>query len=341
MNNDTLHNQIHNLTPQNQPVAVDATMFGGIALIGIGLALIGILFYIFLWNKKKHDLPDKTFFRAISYLIAYTPKTSALLHIIPGLLITIGIGIFVGYGLGYCTSEKVFSINSSAITISSLVFATLTAAITFWTLNQTKKLEHQQGYSITDFQSLIRELNAEIEWLDKNFKKIHKRKAQYFHRLYFITNNPFLGMLSFPDEDFTTDFINNLRKLKDIVKDSNGNSEFKFEIICGNEYCINLFHQDFYSLANAADSYIKTANEQFKSYISEFEISGDHILTRVSDVPEYPQFVIIGNKIFDFTLKAKTPYSQISETKVTIDSERCELYIKTFELLKSSLPKKP
>lgn len=340
MNDTTKINKLYNIVSHSQSGTQFDFSFLIFIIFGVTLFLIGCILYFYIWKKNKDELPDsKNWRKSLSYIISFTPSGDVLKPIIAGVFVTVGLGLAIGYSIGYFLNSINFTYHSSAVTVSSGLFSVFIALITFWTLNQTKKIEHQQGHKIVEFKTLINRLNDEISKLEKSFRNDYKNDAQYFHRLYYITDHPFFGAMSYPDEDATKDLQLNLEKIKKIIK-YNKETKFKFEIICCNLGGITKFITEYYNSVTPdaiKTEKIKTAIEFFESNIEEY--THLKIATRVNDVPTFPQFMIIGNTLFEFIIEAKNPQTQIVETQVITDKKRCDIYIKTFELLKDRLAK--
>ncbi len=319
---------------------MEIKLFNFWIILGTVLTVIGIYYYIFkIWLKNRIDFKDKGFFRNISNIIAYVPTNNSkeLPHIIAGVFLTFGLSILIGL----FTSLIINRIDSNElnfhgvfITTAGFVFGIIISTLSFWTLWQTKKIEHLQGYKITQFLSLIDNLNKELEIVINDYRD-NKHSVKRHHRFFLITTNPFLGLLSFPDKKETESFIGKLNELKTIIqRNSKGTSgSFRFEIICASLSKMDDFHKFFFGNNQDKINEINTETEKLLSNFENFSI-----LTRKSEIPQFPQFAIVGNTIFEFTLDARAPHTEVSETYVVTDRARCEMYEKTFELLKNSLP---
>jgi len=332
--------------------------------LGFFLLIVGIYVYISrIVPLKKKELSDKGFLRNLEYYIAYVPSddSKAAHHIVAGVCTSIGFCIV----LGICIAAVVIYRDHGGIDFhhiifesAGLVFAFLISGISFWTLWQTKKIEHLQGFNVTDLTSLLKLLNKEVNRIAADYDSKHHKKALDYHRFFLITANPFLGILSYPDDDDTNSFLGSLNRLKTIkvIEKSNQNTDkFKFEIICANKENMKDFHLDFYSkreinqnkfetvenieLPKETKEKIENANVITENLLEEFAYDSHSIVTRVNSVPKFPQFAIIGNTVFEFTLETTSPFTEVTETHIVVDRKRADMYEETFKLLKKTLDK--
>lgn len=308
--------------------------FAGILLVFMS----AYLYYFKIWKINRSNLPNgDNFKKSIEYIISYSPFAKVIHHILAGISLFAGLGLIFGYGLGLYLRDSDLAFHSGAISISSAIFSVLTAMITFWTLNQTKKIDLQQGYRINDFKSLISHMNKQISWVHDSYIREYNRSAQEFHRVFIITEHPFFGTMSFPDDNATLELKSNFRKLKDILQHDK-DSKFIFQIVCGNTNCIESFINNYHESIN--DEEIKSkkvisAKKFFESEIKQFSDLG--VVSRKQKIPTFPQFAIIGNNVYEFIIQAESPQTEIIETHVVMDRNKCKLYIETFNLLKDSL----
>jgi hypothetical protein len=313
--------------------------FALFAIIGVLLFILGVFVYIYIWSKNKNDLPDgQSWYRSIAYILSFTPRSSVVVHIIAGICVTLGLALSGGYFIGYRLNPNTLTSHSSAVGIASTIFSVLTCFITFWTLNQTKKIEHNQGHKIYDFPTLITRMANDINGLIRSYKENYKEEAQEFHRVYLITEHPFFGHMSFPADDYTKNLLFGYERLKELLEERD--SGFVFEMICGSPGCVGEFIGQYYSGISNEETKRKRIEQEvnyFEKKISDFVEAG--IATRVEELPRYPQFAIIGNTVFEFLIQARNPQTKSIETHVSMDANKCQLYIKTFELLKQVLPK--
>ncbi len=316
-------------------------------LIGLGFIFfaIGIILYGIIWKNNKSELPDSVSWKkSIPYIISFTPSGKPIMPILAGIFTTLGLGYTIGYSIGYLylSNSLDFIYHSRVIAVSSSIFSVCIALITFWTLNQTKKIDHQQGHKITEFNTLINKLNIELKRIESSFRNEYKYDKQSFHRVYFITNHPFFGTMSYPDKDFTIEFLNNLRTLRDLKRGDAKKQEFEFHILCNDKNAITTYIEDYFSTINPEEIRL----EKIAEAVNRFELNiRDYvelnIVERFPNIPDFPQFMIIGNTLFEFIIEAASPSTQIIETQVVTDRKRCEIYIKTFELLRDVLKDAP
>lgn len=313
--------------------------------IGLLLTIYSLLSYRKIWQTHKKDLHEKSFLKSLEYIISHIPSSESRpwKHVKAGMSFCIGICLLGGSTIGVVFNNQNINVHALSITAAGLVFAVLISFISFWTLWQTKRIEHIQGYRITHFRSLITKLNEEMKYLVSDYAVANEKNAQDHHRFLFITTNPYLGYLSFPNEEPTEEFKNLFHSLVDHVRESlvsqaSNHNQIRVEIVCGNLRALHKFHLDFYNGKPDGVAKAKKATREIEARFKSInDMTQGKVLRRVRNIPRSPQFAIVGNTLFDFTLDARAPYTEISETNIVADRKRCDIYTHTFNLLRDSL----
>jgi len=320
------------------------------------LLIIGGFTYTFLYRKYRVLREDKSTSEAVIDIISHVPEIGAG----PGPHILAGISLVCGFSL---LSSTIISdivapkgeFIAYLVSVSSLSIAAVFSSISMWTLWQARRLEFQAGYKIHDFYHLIINLNKDLEALLVSIRESYHLKAQPFHRVYLITTQPFLGMLSYPNSEASNKFKSLLKQCVDVYYDTildfnleNAKNIFEFHVLCGDCELFKKFHQSFYQNSGVdakkinninieVETEIDALNKKVKRGNSKDLIKSDlGPFHRMKAVPSV-QFMIIGNKLYEFTLEAGNSQSEIFNTQVVHDSRYCEAYIKNFNLFLTHL----
>ncbi|MGE5340684.1 MAG: class I SAM-dependent methyltransferase [Candidatus Omnitrophota bacterium] len=317
-------------------------------IIGIFFLSIGLGRYRKIWKTHeslgsflylKPGLNWKKFEATISVLPDEN-KDKPWSQIVSGMITSFAICMIIGSFMALLFSKNLnTNIHSFALTTASLFFGVLISFISFWTLWQTKRIEKQTGDIIHGFKELVEALSHELRELVKDFYD-NQGIAKKYHRVYFITTNPFFGMLSERlKKNVELEFKQALEAVADCVSLSrDSENQFVFKIICGDDTALKNFHNDFYSFI-ADRERKKNVVEKISSKVSDGLLSlenraGQQIFTRLREVPP-TQFMIIGNIIYEWIIEAdgKEEYSEVFDTSKKDDTRTCQKYIKTFEAL--------
>ena len=327
-------------------------------ILSLILLVIGGGTYTFLYRTYRVLREDKTTSEAVIDIISHVPEIGAG----PGPHILAGISLVCGFSLLSATiiSDIVApkgEFIAYLVSLSSLAIAALFSSISMWTLWQARRLEFQAGYKIHDFYHLIASLNKDLEALLFSIRESYQLKAQPFHRVYLITTQPFLGMLSYPNSEASNKFKGLIKQCVDVYYNTvldynlgNAKSIFQFHVICGDQDLFKKFHESFFYNSGIDNEKINNINIEVEKEIEVlnkkvergnfkglFESDSDlGPFHRVKAVPTV-QFMIIGNKLYEFTLEAGNSQSEIFNTEVVHDSRYCEAYIKNFELFLTHL----
>ncbi len=313
--------------------------------------ILGSYSYFKLFRDFRVLREQRTISERLVDLISHVPdpKAGPGPHIFAGVTLIFGIALAFGTIVADVSSEPE-DFLSYVISLSSLIVGTLFSAISLWTLWQTRRLEYQAGYKIFDFHHLIIVLNKELDNLLSSLRN-YQKKPQPFHRVYLVTTQPFLGMLTYPNSKETSKFESSLfecaRLYSDLVLEFNNNSiprMFEFQVICGDKSAISEFHKKYFTangtteskLADLDDTVeikIKQMNELARTQNKKNKITENlGPFLRMDHVPKV-QYMIIGNKLFEFTLESGNSLSEIFNTQVVSDSRYCNAYIENFKIL--------
>lgn len=181
--------------------------------------------------------------------------------------------------------------------------------------------------------------------MEKSIREDHNFKAQPHHRLYAVAPHFYFGMLSFPNDAVTQRYRNALTDL--CQARSSSKNGFPIEIICGDEGLIRKWHEEYYKKTSDPDLKIAEADRLFEQLISDMNsrglrIEGDHgqenfeensLFIRMSSLPDV-QFMVIGNKLFEFTMNSVNSSTEIYNTQVISDSRQCNAYVNHFLFIK-------
>lgn len=321
--------------------------------VSLFLIVVGMLTYFYLYSTYRVLREDKTTSEAIIDIISHVPEAGAR----PGPHILAGVSLVCGVSLSLAAmiSDIVAPAKEFVaylVSLSSLMIAAAFSSISMWTLWQARRLEFQAGYKIHDFYQLISKLNCELELLLSSLRGHYQMKSQPFHRVYLITTQPFLGMLSYPNSDATNKFKGLVHQCADAhyktvfeYNHKNCDSYFDFHILCGDNTLLKNFHEKFYDNKSGYDEKkIISLSQEVEKEIQDINDRAERAngvdnrikkdlgpFHRVKVIPSV-QFMVIGNKLFEFTLEAGNSQSEIFNTQVVHDSRYCESYINNFRL---------
>jgi hypothetical protein len=318
----------------------------GWLLFGVFLLVFGLLLYSTIFWKAK-SIP---YFRNLgsgakmAAIISYIPEGTCRpwLHIAAGISSSIGLCILIGSSVAFNLLPENDASNANATSIAAFIFTIIISALSIWTLWQTRKIDHDKGYNVIGFLELIEYLNKELDVLRDDLSKNGGRGSAAHHRVYMVTTNPLFGQLSYPTLRATKDFADHLRNLAMDARDDEAHERhLRFEILCGTREAIKSMHDTFYSkkieenpVEGQQLSSRKTAEaEAAIQDIAECGPYGSPVIYRLHRVPP-TQFMIVGNKVFEFILEPTRLRSEIHNTEVHEDSRTCDKYIKTFNIFK-------
>ncbi|NJD23498.1 MAG: class I SAM-dependent methyltransferase [Melioribacter sp.] len=312
--------------------------------LGLFCLVIGIYHYYYktIWKSVSQSPKyTKSFVKNIPNIISFIPskKSSPWDHVKGGIFSSLGLCLFFAAIITtFFNGMNNIDIHSFELTIAGLIFAILISFITFWTFWQTKQIDHKLGYNINGFKNLVQELTQRLNKLNEDFTNTHKHHAHKFHRVYFMTTNPFFGMLSENLAEERDPFQKALQLMalnvsysKNGILNNNSKQEFIFKVACGNKFALDKFHRDFYG------SDIETANKKTNETLALMEqmesLAGRQIFYKLNVVPD-TQFMIISNDLYEWILEAN-PNQQLSDvfsTGVKEEDQRiCDRFKNTFE----------
>lgn len=258
-------------------------------------------------------------------------------HILAGVMSLVGAAGIVATLLLMWLQPETFSVSLilSAFSALTVVFF---AAMEIWTLWQTRRIFFSQGYVVNDFRRLIVLLTRELQTLEDSIREDYKGKPQPYHRVYAVAPHFFFGMLSFPLERETRDYENALLNICALRKNCHGAFDIRF--ICSDENSIHEWHERYYSQHPEKIKKVEEADAKFENLIQQMdqkarrteEDGSSTIFTRLSDVPKV-QFMVIGTKLFEFTLNSENNSTDIYNTQVISDSRQCNAYIEQFKFV--------
>ncbi|HEX8624696.1 MAG TPA: hypothetical protein VF782_06420 [Allosphingosinicella sp.] len=316
------------------------------ALVAVAAGLLAIAFtiYAYLCWKNLPILESQRTPRTFVDLFSHLPVTESgpAPHVIAGASLLTGLSLLVGIFLAdrMGEEERFFEIT---IASAGLLIAVSFSFVTIWTLWQTRRIDFRAGYKIFDFLDLIKKLNLELDALTKSYVEVYDKRAQPFHRVYLVTTEPFLGSLSYKDLPAQKAFRNHLEELSKLRAQSlrskaNGDQTFEFHVVCGDAETILKFHREFYNGANQPVEEIERAAKEANQDIARFnqmvqEAGGEGPFYRTNRIPPV-QFMVIGNKLFEFTLESQGSMTEIFNTQVVFDTRFCRNYIETFDVFR-------
>ena len=313
--------------------------------LAIILFFVCLIDFIYVYGRHRDTLGTKSLHDRLKHVLFHVPDECSnawphVLGLVTGLL---GLCITAGASFGWLVSDNddVGSLHSFSIGASAFLFAAVVSCVSVWTLWQTMRIDHKVGYRITGFVDLIQELTKEIERLTKDFIETHSQRAVEYHHVALVTTNPFLGMLSYPEESFTFKFEGALHTVARCVNASIAfNREhchtivFGFEVICGDNAALQTFHETFYEDGTDKVERATRMTAEVEKRIQDHEQSARRkIYTRVAKVPP-TQFLVVGDAVYEFTLEALGQRSEIYDTDVRQDRRAAKKSLATFEILK-------
>lgn len=310
-------------------------------LLGVSLVifLLGLLsYYHLIYAPHKSFFAGKSAWDRIYTAFSHIDdsKTGPVPHIIAGVLTLTGTS-----GLVSIVVVRLFD-SEFRVSILLSVFSAITviffAAMEIWTLWQTRRIFFGQGFVVNDFKKLIQLLTEELNLLDNSIRVDHKFLPQQNHRVYAVAPHFFFGMLSFPGSTEERDYKNALLNICEL-KERCASNTFDLQIICHDELSIEKWHEDYYASVaeDARNELIEDANRKFEGLVADMDkaVYGNKngsIFTRLSNVPNV-QFMVIGNKLFEFTMNSKNTSTSIYNTQVISDSRQCDAYIEQFKFI--------
>jgi len=300
------------------------------AMLAAGLAAYWAL--LFRYKTAFEYLPFNT---AIFDLISHLPdaKSGPSLHVMGTVLFVSGACIFLALiSSDFLTSGP--QLLSTVFAVGSILLSIAFSVISMGTLWQTRRIDFQAGYKIADFHDLIAAANKEIEKVLASYRS-YDFTAQPFHCFYLVTTQPFFGMVSYPASEETANFKTHLQLLAEYTKKP---SPFSTNMICGDESAIKKLHQDMINRLRLQDGVKRAKIEEYdreaEDGIQKLEAAAAKgVVTRQAEVPPV-QFMIIGSRLFEFTLESSGPQSEIFNTQVITDTRYSTAYMKMFDILK-------
>lgn len=294
------------------------TLFIGLAA---GCAVCGFLLYLPIYGRLAEK---RSILRDIPRLIAHVPDASAGHHIAAGVLLFSGLSLLAGAGYSQLFCSKL-DWNSYLATSSGLMLGFFTLILSFWTLWQTKRLERLQGERIDRFDSLIKIIGKEIEDMIARYLQGHDRSSDLF-RVCIVTNNPYFGVITYPNGDVTIAFsatMNNLCKhiqnyrVKKAKKSRLATDKgFRLRIVCADSVNLSTFNKQYFDAADGQAG-LEEVNKQSESFLGEIcSLLGAECVTRLPIVLPDVQFVIVGNVVYEFVLEAPEDQNQDRGTNI-------------------------
>jgi len=296
---------------------------GGLLLLATALLLVGLYFAARLRqllptkNRLWHDIPK---------LISHVPNetVTAWHHVRLGLLLVLGFGI-VGALLWTSLSAGDMTANSYIATSVGVMIGLLALPFTLWTLYQTKRLERLQGEPIQRFDQLIKAMTTELRRLKLLYEENKDRSSSAF-RLCLVTNNPFFGVITYPDKTESRDFRLAVEGIAACIRDHRNQRPERrkgqgivMKVICANESRLAEFNARYFD-ASAAEE-LKAANIASEKFLTDLIGDvGEGAIVRIGTAVGEAQYAVIGDVVFEFLLEsphgpgAKTRGSDIAST---------------------------
>ena len=310
-------------------------------LIAMGLAV-----YVLLFVHYRQVFDRQSTIKTLLDLISHVPSSAAG----PGAHIFAGVTLVAGVALGLATMVLDLLSPTGAgagtvVSLSGLLVGLVFAAVSLWTLWQTRRLDFQFGFQIAGFHDLIAHINKELDDFISSLQAVYSLRPQPFHRVYLVTTNPFLGKLSYPHSTETTKFRAHLHMLAqfaaeiETTRTSARSSErpLAFKILCGTPEAINAFHRSFFGTGSDASERAERASLETERAMADInqllaDAGGEPVFYPMPTVPKV-QFMIIGNTLYEFTLDSQGSQTDIYNTNVVRDSRYCSAFVENFHLL--------
>lgn len=305
-----------------------------IGALAVALASLG---YWRMWSRRKDLFKGLAFTEILTSLLSHLPDedSPAYPHVILGVMLLGGIAsLATGIANAVITSNSHQMDISAAVTIGAATFAVLLSFISFWTLWQTRRIEQLQGSEIQGFDDLIIRITKDIRKISKEAKSLSSGARREHLRVLLITKNPYWGVLSYPDEDFTGQFRVAIELLAKQAKEH----LVKFEVLCGRPETIRAFNAEILHQADDNPLVIERCNDTRK-FIEDVSrlAEGEKIFHEAREIPKL-QFAIVGNVVYEFILSAGVQQSEIHRARCIREKRTCERFVETFEILKNALP---
>ena len=304
------------------------------------------LYYHRIYSSNYAHFRGKTRSQAFLALFSHVDSvhTGPAPHIISGVLtLAGGVGLISLAVLRFLIPSKF----DAAMTLSlfSAIAVLFFAAIEIWTLWQAKRIAFDKGYIVSDFKTLIRQLTEELKLMEQSIRIDYELQPErQIHRFYAVAPHFFFGMLSFPRERITRDYRNALVDLCEVRGACT--ESFPIDIICSDDASIHEWHMKYFRLSRDKDAKIKSADETFNALLNDMDREARRpdetdysIFSRMEDVPKV-QFMIIGNKLFEFTMNSANNSTNIFNTQVVSDARLCDAYIEQYKFIKNLALKK-
>ena len=309
---------------------------------------LGVYTYRKIAGENKDRLALLSRREKLAALFSYVPtdpsiRPTPIKHILAGVLVFIGLSLFVGGLLSHLVVDPNYNEHSAALTIAGVIFALLISGLSFWTLWQTKKIESLQGAHISGFKKLTSDRADAINKLHENFVD-HGHSASTHHRVVLVTKNPYFGVLSFYQDSARVErrFKTALTTIAEDVQRSVGDTKFNLTILCGDESTIQNFNKEFFENKSPQDNQqdreakIRRANELTEEFLSKLSAEAKtQVVFRGAEIPDI-QFAIIGNTVFEFILlePRQGSITGIAGARKIDDALVCNRFIEHFKLIK-------
>ena len=295
---------------------------------------VGVAVYWLIFARYNEVFEFLSFRNAAVDLVSHLPEAKAgpTMHVAGTVLLLSGLCIAIALVL----ADLLFpggELTTGVLGVASILLSISFSIISMWTLWQTRRIDFTAGYKIADFGDLIAAANDEIEKVLASYR-LYDFQAQPFHRFYLVTTQPFFGMLSYPTSAQTAQFKSHLIQLADYSKKA---SPFDMHLLCGDKEAVKQFHAQMVDRLKLLDDEKKRKREAYdlevENAISDLVArSGAGVVVRRPKVPPV-QFMIVGNKLFEFTLETGNVQSEIFNTQVITDSRYSAAYIEVFKML--------
>jgi hypothetical protein len=330
-----------NLTSARGPI-FEFQIFDPYTIIFVSslLAILAALFVYsyFIYQRHKAAFAGATFVDRLLSAFSHVddPNSGPLAHIFAGILLLIGLASLVSAITLLLIRPLNFDL-SVTLSVFSAVTVIFFGTMDIWNLWQTKRLFFRQGYVVPDFKALIVQITDEINVMRKSIALDYNGIPQQHHRIIGISPQFYFGMLSYPNSDEELNYRNALTNVCSIKASASGRS-LPITIACGDVETINDWHKRFYLGDPDFANKCSKANEKFERLIEDMafaaDVKNDTLFTRIKGIPSV-QFLIVGNKLFEFTMNSGDHKTEIYNTQVLSDSRQCAAYIKQLEFILS------